>query len=99
MAARPGFEPRLTEPESVVLPLHHRAVFLSATTLRYSTERESQLMSALFYAFLNIKAPFFSLSTHSTPNAHDAWPIHAQPASRKTIQKMSEAASEKARLP
>ena len=26
MAARPGFEPRQTEPESVVLPLHHRAV-------------------------------------------------------------------------
>ena len=25
MAARPGFEPRQTEPESVVLPLHHRA--------------------------------------------------------------------------
>ena len=25
MAARPGFEPRPTEPESVVLPLHHRA--------------------------------------------------------------------------
>ena len=25
MAARPGFEPGQTEPESVVLPLHHRA--------------------------------------------------------------------------
>ena len=25
MAARPGLEPRQTEPESVVLPLHHRA--------------------------------------------------------------------------
>ena len=25
MAARPGFEPRQTEPESVVLPLHHQA--------------------------------------------------------------------------
>ena len=26
MVARQGFEPRQTEPESVVLPLHHRAV-------------------------------------------------------------------------
>ena len=25
VAARPGLEPRQTEPESVVLPLHHRA--------------------------------------------------------------------------
>lgn len=25
MAARPGLEPRLTGPESAVLPLHHRA--------------------------------------------------------------------------
>ena len=27
LAARPGLEPRQTEPESVVLPLHHRALF------------------------------------------------------------------------
>ena len=25
VAARPGLEPRLNEPESLVLPLHHRA--------------------------------------------------------------------------
>lgn len=24
----PGFEPRQTEPKSVVLPLHHRSIFL-----------------------------------------------------------------------
>ena len=33
MAARPGFEPRQTEPESVVLPLHHRAEYRQYTSI------------------------------------------------------------------
>ncbi len=31
----PGFEPRLTEPKSVVLPLHHRSVVYFGTAKIY----------------------------------------------------------------
>ena len=49
MVARLGFEPRLTDPESAVLPLHHRAV-LSNDAPHFTPD------------FGNVKpqAPFFS---------------------------------------
>ena len=49
LAAELGFEPRQTESESAVLPLHNSAMALSTESL-----------TIIYYSLLNVK-PFFAL--------------------------------------
>src|SRR5690606_35238684 len=54
LVIRPGFEPELTEPKSVVLPLHHRtASLLSAGNAKVSIGRmKSKIPLEIFSSFL-----------------------------------------------
>ena len=58
--APPGFEPRLKEPESSVLPLYYRAIVLrEASALRKSPAELRHKISALFH-HCKRRATFFS---------------------------------------
>ena len=60
LVAPPGFEPRLKEPESSVLPLYYRAIVLrEASALRKSPAELRHKISALFH-HCKRRATFFS---------------------------------------
>ena len=44
----PGFEPRLTEPKSEVLPLHHRSVVLAYAVQMYTISAKLQIGNSNF---------------------------------------------------
>ena len=53
--ARPGFEPRQTEPKSVVLPLYYQAIFISECKNKeiiFDAKFYSQLDQFFFYLCL-----------------------------------------------
>lgn len=52
-----GFEPSQTEPESGVLPLHHRTIFICVAKVIHFLEMASD-MSYFFYFALRDFSPF-----------------------------------------
>ena len=52
-----GFEPSQTEPESGVLPLHHRTIFICVAKVIHFLEMASD-MSYFFYFTLRDFSPF-----------------------------------------
>lgn len=71
MAALPGFEPRLTDPKSVVLPLHYRALFLFLTRHRNCAYNLFTIWVHAHYFYLsivrNIYRTFMLAFSHAAP--------------------------------